>query len=316
MAKNSSLRPRFTTSASPDRDTDEPGRALAWMAGAALCFSVSGYFVKNLATTGLPTMELVFYRSLINAGIMLFLMLKAGEPLVPKGDLQVLLLRGVAGFLSLACLFYSLSQLPLSIAMMIAWCSPIFVIFFSAAFLNETLGWPRLAWAAAAFYGLTLLVRPDSALEQGASFPLRAVGIGLAGAASAGLAYVAVRAATARVGVNTIVFYFTGISTLISLPFIWADYQAPHDEQITQILGMALSATAAQYMMTQGYRFAKAGVVSLMNLLTPAFSAIIGWLLLKESLSPGQFAGMVLIAGAILGLSWKKKPAGLALPRE
>ena len=38
--------------------------------------------------------------------------------------------RGLAGFVSLSCLFYSLSKLPLSIAMMIAWCSPIFVIAF------------------------------------------------------------------------------------------------------------------------------------------------------------------------------------------
>ncbi len=317
MAKPSSPRPRFVTSASPDRDTDEPQRALIWMLGAAACFAVSGYFVKRLSQTGVPSMELVFFRSLINAVVVLLLMLKTGEALVPRDNLPVLLLRGLAGFVSLCCLFYSLSHLPLSIGMMLAWCSPIFVIFFSAAFLNESLGLARLGCAAAALYGLMLLVKPDlMPAAEAVGLPMRAVAIGLLGAASAGLAYVAVRAATARVGVNTIVFYFTGVSTLLSAPFALKVYQAPSDEQWLPILGMALSATLAQFMMTQGYRYAKAGVVSLMNLLTPAFSAILGWWLLQETLASMQFAGMALIGGAIVGLTWQGKPSDRVLPTE
>ena len=309
MDRPSSQKPRFNTSAQPDRKTDAPKVALAWMAGAAICFAISGYFIKILSQAQVPAMELVFFRSLINAVIVLGFMLRAGEPLAPRQDLQVLLLRGLAGFISLSCLFYSLSHLPLSIAMMLAWCSPIFVIFFSAAFLGETLGGRRLCWAGAAFVGLFLLVRPDAATAETAlHLPLRAVGISLIGAAAAGLAYVAVRAATARVGVNTIIFYFTGVSTLLSLPFIVKTYQAPADDQIIPILGMALAATVAQYMMTQAYRFAKAGVASLMNLLTPAFSAILGWVLLNENLSPMQFGGMAMVAASLVGLTWASRP--------
>ncbi len=279
---------------------DQPRRSLAYMAASALGFSLMAIFVKRLAHS-IPHFELVFLRSLINLAVTFALMRVFGERL-PRTGHRLLLFRGVAGFGSLTCLFYSLSHLPLAVAMILSWCSPIFVILFSALFLGERLGARSLSWVALAFAGLAVLLYPPGGLGM-SQMPLQAIVIGLAGSASAALAYVAVRAATARVGVNTIVFYFVAVSALISLPLALGDFRAPTSGEAAELLAMGLLASFAQFMMTQGYRYAKAGVASTMNLLSAGLSAILGWVLFDERLVAFQWAGMITLMGAIVLLT-------------
>lgn len=276
------------------------------MSICALGFSLMGLFVKRLSAT-IPQFELVFFRSVINLSWVLVLLARSRQTLLPERGKRLLVFRGVAGFCGASCLFYSLSRLPLPIAMILNWCSPIFVILFSALFLHEKLPPRALLWVALGFGGVFMTLNPHPELGW-TSLPIHAVGIGLFGAACGGMAYVAVRAATARVGVHGIVFYFTAISTLLSAPLAAARWNWPADPgQWFELLLLGSFATIGQLTMTQAYRFAPAGLVSAMSLMTAGFSAILGWLLLGELLQAVQWVGMGILTFAIISLTLSGK---------
>ncbi len=137
------------------------------------------------------------------------------------------------------------------------------------------------------------------------ALPLVPVMIGLLGSAFAGLAYVAVRAATATVGVNAIIFYFTATASLISAPLAFRQYSVLNVHQFSQLIIMGIFASIGQFAMTQAYRYAAAGLVSTMSLMNAVFSASLGWLLLGEVLVPIQWAGMVLVGASVALIALK-----------
>ena len=250
-------------------------------------------------------MELVFFRVFVNFVLVGLLMAVRQENFFPS-DKKLLFFRGGMGFCGVTCLFYGIGHLPLSIASMINWSSPLFVIVFSWFLLKERLAVRALIWVAVAFAGLVALMRPDWS-GSGNGLPVFAVGIAVAGAAFGGMAYVAVRAATARVGVNAIILYFTGTATLLSLPWVVNGFQIPDRSSLIELLGVGLLATWGQICMTQGYRYAAAGLVSIMGLMNAAFSMLFGWVIFAENLTSAQWVGMVLLGLGIAGATWPRR---------
>jgi len=271
------------------------------MALSAFGFSTMAIFVKRLAPS-LPQFELVFFRSLINLIVVSFFVFR-GSHRIWVSERPLLLFRGLMGFLGVSCLFYSLSHLPLPVAMMLSWCSPVFVMIFSFIFLKERLPHRAGLWLLLAAASLGLLLKVDlKSFSMGLS-PLAAA-IGILGAASGGLAYVAVRAATARVGVHVIVFYFVAVSSILSLPLALHQFVTPRPEQWLDLLALGGFAALGQFAMTQGYGYAAAGIVSTMSLLNPVFAGVWGILFFNETLGPGQWFGMGGIGSAVVGLTW------------
>lgn len=199
-------------------------------------------------------------------------------------------------------------------AMMLGWCSPLFVMLFSRLFLGERLAQIALVAVGLAFVGLFLLLNPQL-FERASSvqtIPLTAVLIGISGAAMSGAAYVAVRAATVQVGANLIVVYFMVVSTLISAPLAAIDFKPLTGTAPVAVLIIGLAAAFGQVTMTHGYRYAPASQVSTMSLLNAAFSAFFGWWLFNERLSSVQWLGMVILGMGVASLTWgdkgRKKP--------
>jgi drug/metabolite transporter (DMT)-like permease len=290
-----------------ERHPDHPTRSFFWMVLSGLGFTAMSVFVKRLAPV-IPQFELVFFRSLVNFIVQLTLVIVMREAIWPKKGKAILVFRGLAGFGGVSCLFYAIAHLPLSVAAMLNWCSPLFVILFSSMFLKERVPPRSPIWICLAFLGLVLLLRLD--LTTGMlGLPLIPVLIGISGAAFGGLAYVAVRAATARVGVNVIILYFTGIATLLAAPLAFHQYRTLQPGELPQLIALGVFASVGQFAMTQAYRHAAAGLVSTMSLMNAAFMSLFGWIVFGELLTPGQWLGMLVLAlaiGAIVLLNSQK----------
>jgi drug/metabolite transporter (DMT)-like permease len=293
-----------------DKLEDSTWKALAWMSASAMGFSLMSIFVKKLSPS-IPQIEMVFFRSVINFVWVLglaFARRQSIADLMETPGKPLLIFRGCVGLAGVTCLFYGLSHLPLPVATLLNWCSPFFVIVFSRLFLGERLKSSTGAFGLLGFFGLFLLMSPTLGVHwgQGAQhLSIRAVLITLLGAAFGGMAYVAVRAATARASVEAIVLYFMAVSTLISGPialrhFVWPDFQ-----QSLQLLALGTFAAWGQVTMTHAYRYAPASVVSLMNLLNPIFGAVFGFMWFNEWLSPMQGAGMVIILVSVAAVAWQ-----------
>lgn len=292
---------------------DRPWLALAWMTLAAMGFSAMSLSIKLLSGR-VELGVMIFLRSALNlvvvvGGIYLwfFWSFKKGRRLpefFPRAHIPLLIGRGLAGLGGLTCLFYAISVLPLTIASLLGWCSPIFTILFSALFSGERLARRQAAWILVAFTGLFAVVqlpRDWSGMHQ-AIAPL-GVAVGILGAMFGGLAYTAVRAATRVVDANVIVVYFVGVATVLSAPWAAVQWRALTVPDALLLLGGGLGATMGQVAMTQAYRHAKAGVVSSMNLLTAVGTLLLAWAVLGEALEAGQWAGIIVVMFAILQLS-------------
>jgi S-adenosylmethionine uptake transporter len=279
------------------------------MALSALLFSLMAMLIKRLSPT-FSSMELVFHRSLIN--VLLFAPIIGFEKkkLFPKGK-RLMILRGVLGFLSLWCIFYSVEHLPIGVATLLMRVSPVFVLALSLIFLKEKLTGLQLTAAGIALVGVVLAISPGS---HASGVSMVASAIGLLGALLAAASYVSVRAATASFNSWLIVQYYAAISALGSLPFAVADFHWPRANQAGLILVFGLLATFSQFAMIEGYRVLKAGVAGAMQLLTVPFSLLIGWVFLDERLAAIQWGGVLLLVAGVLLLTFH--PMAKALSRK
>ena len=121
---------------------------------ASFLFSVMGVLIKKL--DHIPAHELVFFRALITLVICGALIRKAGVN--PWGvNRPVLILRGLAGTLSLFLFFYTLQILPLASAVSLQFLSPIFTIFLAGLFLKEPANSKQWFFFISAFIGVLMI---------------------------------------------------------------------------------------------------------------------------------------------------------------
>jgi drug/metabolite transporter (DMT)-like permease len=268
-----------------------------------MSFSFMSVFVKWWAPT-IPQPWLVFSRGFIMLVVITIWGWWTGQvELRPRG-VKVLAVRGVAGFLGVSSLFYAVAHLPLPVASVLNWCAPLFVVFFSKIFLSERIPPRASGFVALAFLALTQVVGLKWNGGVASSVPLFPALVALGGAASAGVAYTAVRAASARFTSSTIIFHFSWIATLLATPWIifsGADFDW---RWLPGLLAVGVFATFGQVAMTAAYRRAPAPVVSTMSLFNAPFSALLGYWVFGEWLELQQWLGISVLMGSIAAVAY------------
>src|SRR6187549_1863847 len=124
--------------------------AVANMLLATFAFAVMNVFVKQLS--GIPAIEIVFFRCLVSAAICFVGIARAGVDW--KGNNNLLLIaRGSFGTLALFTFFITLHNIPLATAVTIAYLSPIFTTLIGVFLLGEQVRAKQWLFYAIAFGG-------------------------------------------------------------------------------------------------------------------------------------------------------------------
>lgn len=268
---------------------------------AAISFGVMAACVK-WAAARLPSMEIVFFRSAIASLGVAWLLWKNKISWFGKRP-SIMLLRGISGFGALALHFYAISKLDLGTAVMLNYTAPIFVMIFAHAFLGEKTSGPVKISIAFSFFGLYLLASPQWEAK------LVPILLGLCSGILAALAYVFIRWSDEGESPYTIIFYFTGISTLGSLPLLKLGFLWPSSIEWLVLAGVTGGAFLGQIWLTKAIRSAPVSLVLPFGYLTPILSSIAGWLFWRESLGPGaMMGGAIIIASGVVIYLLKGKP--------
>jgi len=289
--------------------TDDYPRSLAWMALSAVGFATMAAAVKVLSREGTAHSVLVFTRGFVNLVLVSLAIVALRIPFPSRArssDWRLLLGRGFAGFVGVTCLFYGLRHLPLPVAIIINWSSPVFVILLSRLFLGERMTSAQGVSSGLALAGLVLVVGPQEPVSEVPT--LFAVAVAVTGAISAAFAYVAVRAATARIAPEVIVWSLCIVTSALSAPWVlleWSKVQSIEARHIGLLLGMGVAATVGQIAMTQGYRYSRAGVVSVLGMLNAPASMLAGWFWFGEGFSGFQWIGLALMSLGIARLAFR-----------
>jgi len=266
-----------------------PLKSILLMVRASLAFSVMALCVK-LTSPGLPSMEIVFFRSLLSVVLLVPLMHHRKTSFLGRHRAK-LLARGLFGFVALSLHFFTIGRMPLGTAVMLNYTAPLFVVLLSWIFLGEKPRLRLILLVLTCFTGVYLLLSGDAgAWNRDAVF-------GLLSAIFAAGAYITISALRDRESPLTIIFYFTLVSTFGSLPFLYKHFLWPSPHEAFLLLGVGAGAFLGQYWMTRALREAPASVLSPFSYLTPVFSFLYGVWLWKEPLGSVSMTGILLILG-------------------
>jgi drug/metabolite transporter (DMT)-like permease len=238
------------------------------MLSSSLFFAMMGALVK-FSLKEIPLFEVVFFRSIISAGI-LGLMISMRKSSFIGNRPWLLLGRGLAGFVAILTNFYSVSKIPLGDASILNQTSPIFVAFFSVLFLGENLPPRVLFLSLLSLLGVGLIVKPSFSYMNLAALS------GLASGVMAALAYVAIRELHASDSFLTMAFYFTGVTSFLSAPFAIHSFVWPRATVAWSLVGVGLTGTFGQLLMTYAYKNEKASIVAPFSYVAVLFSFLFG----------------------------------------
>ncbi len=270
---------------------------------SALSFALMNALVRLAGDV--PTIQKSFFRNFIAfifAGIVI---LRSGEGLnYKKEDIPLLSLRSIAGTIGILCNFYAVDHLNIADASMLNKLSPFFTIIFSYLFLKEKPKLIQTVGVIVAFTGSLFIIKPT--MDISAFLPAL---IGFTGGMGAGAAYTAVRALGKRkVKGPLIVFFFSGFSCLVTLPYLLFGYSPMSLKQLFVLLLAGLAASGGQFGITAAYSYAPAKEISVFDYTNIIFAAILGYFMFNQIPDVYSVIGYVIICGiSVIMFFWNKE---------
>lgn len=274
-------------------------KGIMYMTVSSLFFALNAATIKFLGD--IPTMEKVFFRNTIGFIISGYFIFKSGESF--KGNnMKYLFLRSIFGVSGVILYFYTLVNLPLSDAVVLNQLNPFFIIILAAIFLGEKIKKLQVPAIVLALAGVVFISQPQF------SYSIVPALIGVLAAMLVAIAYTMVRYLRLTDSPNLIVFYLSGISTIVTLPFIiLGDFVVPNIINFISLLGVGVFSTLAQYFMTNAYRYSEASDLSIYSYGHTVFSTFIGIIVWGEIPNLLSTLGIVcILIGAYLNYKAKE----------
>ncbi len=265
-------------------------KGIVYIMLSALCFAFMNAFVR--LSGDLPSIQKSFFRNLVAFIFAFFMLRRQGADFsIHPGCIKPLILRSICGTVGILCNFYAVDHLVLSDASMLNKMSPFFAILFSYFLLKEKLNPAQAVAVVVAFIGSLFIIKP-SFLNMDL-FPSL---IGLMGGLGAGAAYTFVRK-LGQMGERGafVVFFFSGFSCLVTLPFLIFDYHPMSLLQILILLAAGLSAAGGQFTITAAYFYAPAREISVFDYSQIIFAAALGFFLFGQIPDGWSVIGYILI---------------------
>lgn len=157
-------------------------------------------------------------------------------------------------------------------------------------FLNERFRKHLFPTLIFAFLGAVLVIKPQFDYSVLPSIA------GLLAGVFSGAAYVTVSFLSRTDSPQTIIFYFSGISSFITLPFLFmGQFLFPTPIQWVALFLIGILGTIGQFCITNGYRYAPASELSVYNYTQILFVLLLGMIFWSEIPDVLSFLGGALI---------------------
>ncbi len=263
----------------------------------------------------MPAGELVFFRSFFGiVPVVVFLawtgQLREG---VKSNAIGGQIWRGLVGTTSMGLGFFALTRLPLPEAVTLNYATPLVIVVFSALFLNEIVRFHRWSAVVVGLVGVVIIAWPSLTLFSTGVSSAAALGVGaaLAGACVGAGAQLLVRRLIVTERSATIVLYFLGTSSLISLVTIPFGWVMPTPLQAVYLVGAGIAGGIAQIILTESYRHADMSVVAPFEYTSLVFSVIIGFVFFGDLPTVHMIVGGILVVGSGLFIIYREHRLGI-----
>ncbi len=266
----------------------------------AVLWGTIGIFIRNLSAAGLSPMEIVVIRA-IAASVLLF-----GWLLIWHRDLLRVRFRDLwffmaTGILSVAffnwCYFTAIKEVSVSIAAVLLYTAPAFVIIISRIVFGERITADKISAVLLSIAGCSLIAGfiPGSGL----SLSVRGLLFGLGSGFGYALYPVFAKPAGKRYSPATVTAYTFLFTSISLLPFCTSNLAASLIASPRIMLysaGLGLFPTVLAYLLyTKGLAHVEAGKAAIFATIEPVVAIFTGIFYFSERMSSAQMAGSLLI---------------------
>lgn len=273
----------------------------------AILWGIIGLFVRNLTPLGFSAMQLVTLRSYITVvGLVVILLLTDPKKLkIRFRDLWLFVGTGLVSFVFFnTCYFKAMDHTSLSVAAILLYTAPFFVMGMSALFFGEKITLPKLGALSVAFLGCVLV----SGCFDGGLFISRA---GILWGLGAGFGYalysIFAKLALKRYDTLTVITY-TFLVASVGATFLCEPSQmlrtlSIHTESLGLLIGYGiLTGAAAYYCYTKGLENTPPAKASVIATVEPVVATLCGAIFFSEIPTVFGFLGIFLVIFAVLYL--------------
>ncbi len=277
---------------------------------AGILWGIISIFVRYLTAAGLSSLQMGFLRSsMAAAGLLIWLGLRDREALKVKlKDLWCFVGTGIISLTFFSwCYFTTIEASEASIAVVLLYTSPIFVMLFSAVLFQEKITVQKLVALAMTFGGSVLVA---GLLGGSHSLTPKVFLIGIGAGLGYGLYSIFGRFAIERgYGSLTITFYTFVFSSMSGAALCQMEKLPARmtPEAAMWAAGSAVACSIAPYLLyTYGLSRMEAGRAAILATVEPLVGAVVGIVYFQESHDVVKLTGMALIFGAIVLLNRNK----------
>ncbi|MBO4728961.1 MAG: EamA family transporter [Spirochaetaceae bacterium] len=271
---------------------------------AGFLWGLISLFIKPLSAAGFNPQTILFFRVLISSFI-LALFILVTNPKLLKIKLKDLWIFTGTGIISLTlfslCYFRTIIECGPSIAVILLYTSPVFVLLFSALLFKEKINALKIAAICLTVTGCVLV---SGIFSQSGSFrlPLKSFLIGLSAGFCYALYSIFSNYALKKYDTLTVIFYTFVFSTLAIMPFCnLSKIEMLRNSQSALLLcGIAVICTILPYFCyTFGLKGLKIGSAAILVTVEPIVGTMVGVLVFAETLSLPIILGIVLILASL-----------------
>ncbi|MBQ6908196.1 MAG: EamA family transporter [Clostridia bacterium] len=276
---------------------------------SGVLWGLTGIFVRKLNGIGMDNFQLTFFRSFFAAISLVayFLLTDKDQLKVNPKDLWCFFGTGILSVFSFSvCYFYTLMHSSVSVAVILAYTAPFFVIILSAIIFREKITLLKLTALFVATLGCFLLCKTDK------NTPITAVVI-LIGLL-AGLSYASysifARFVVGKYPPLVITAYTFIFSSIAS--FFLADFKSlfsvisAHPESILTLIIFSFVSTLMPYLLlTIGLKYVEAGKAAILTTTEVLTASLVGILFFREKITAAGILGIILILAAVVSINIK-----------
>ena len=284
-------------------DNNKKGALLVILAGA--CWGTISIFIYFLSGSGLNEFQIAFVRqffaSLVFA-LFIFLRDRSKFRIKPK-DLWLLMLVGfINGVAFNFCYFYTIVHSRASIAVVLLYTSPVFVMILARIFFKEKITQNKLFALVLTVFGCVFVT---GVLGEGYTPPPVAILTGVL----TGLAYALNNIITSQavkkndpqtVTLYTLLFSFLFLIPLSGFSSLTASCRANPKILPVIVLMCLVTAVLAQFFFSVGLRLIESGKAAIYGASEPIVGALVGIFIFHEESNFLKIAGIVMVIAAIL----------------
>ncbi len=278
---------------------------------AGILWGIISFFIKTLSGAGLDAMQITFVRMAVSAP-----MLTAAVALINKQKLKICI-KDIwmfigTGIISIVlfnvCYFYAMIHSEASIAVILLYTSPVFIMLLSALLFKEKVTLIKLLALIMTFGGCVMV----AGLSYGKSIAPTIILIGLASGLFYGLYTIFGRYALKKydsltVTVYTFIFGLIGTLPIGKAKLVWLTI-SNKPIIILWCVGIGIFCTVLPYFLyTWGLAQMESGKAAIIVAVEPLVGAVIGMTYYNENRSVIKILGIVLILCAIVILNLPQK---------